>query len=678
MLFIIFIIIFLCTIIKIYLTLTIVRCKSQTCLVGKTALITGANTGIGYEIALDFAKRGARVILACRNEQKAREACRKIINETGNENVVVKFIDLSSFASVRAFVEDVKRSEDRLNILVNNAAILEVGLNSLTIDGNLLVMQVNYFSPFLLTVLLTDLMRKSKPSRIINLTSVMARVAHGFNVDKINNVEGTLNDYGITKLCMILFTLELAKRLDKSGVTAYSADPGLVDTEIFKQTPRFINLLAQSFKRFFFKTPEEGAQTPIHCSVTKGIEECNGENFIDCQRVKKYAIVENQELTKFWNITEMIVSLKPDEICTKLQINEKFVTINKDKSEDNDKTSISDDYTITSKLCFRQFLFLNKMFYIFVIVFLLIFGVILKIYIKFTTGWCRSKTCLVGKTAIITGANTGIGFETALDFAKRGARVILACRDEKRAEDARYKVIEETGNKNVVVKLINMSSFNSVREFAKEINETEDRLDILVNNAGAGGIGDKKSKDGHVLLMQINYFSSFLLTHLLIGLLKKTKGSRVINVSSMVAKYAKNFDVSNVDKYPGIVTVYYYSKLCNILFTKELARRLEGTEVTTYSLHPGAVKTELYRHAKNGYKLLFQFLTNIFFKTSEEGAQTTIYCSVTKRIEKYSGEHFEDCQKVASYKTVADPDLPKKLWEFTQDIVQLKPDEILT
>ncbi|XP_064210930.1 retinol dehydrogenase 11-like [Tribolium castaneum] len=318
------------------------------------------------------------------------------------------------------------------------------------------------------------------------------------------------------------------------------------------------------------------------------------------------------------------------------------------------------------------------MFYIFVIVFLLIFGVILKIYIKFTTGWCRSKTCLVGKTAIITGANTGIGFETALDFAKRGARVILACRDEKRAEDARYKVIEETGNKNVVVKLINMSSFNSVREFAKEINETEDRLDILVNNAGAGGIGDKKSKDGHVLLMQINYFSSFLLTHLLIGLLKKTKGSRVINVSSMVAKYAKNFDVSNVDKYPGIVTVYYYSKLCNILFTKELARRLEGTEVTTYSLHPGAVKTELYRHAKNGYKLLFQFLTNIFFKTSEEGAQTTIYCSVTKRIEKYSGEHFEDCQKVASYKTVADPDLPKKLWEFTQDIVQLKPDEILT
>ncbi|XP_044271632.1 retinol dehydrogenase 11-like isoform X2 [Tribolium madens] len=252
-LFIIFILIISSIIIKIYLRLTIVKCNSQMCLIGKTALITGANTGIGYEIALDFAKRGARVILACRNEQKANEACRKIINGTGNENVVVKLIDLSSFASVRAFVEDVKKSEDHLNILVNNAAVLEVGLNSLTEDGNLLVMQVNYFSPFLLTVLLTDLMRKSKSSRIINLTSVMARVAHGFNVNKMGNAVGTLNDYGITKLCMILFTIELARRLDEREITTYSADPGLVNTEIFKQTPSNMHNLAKFFKRFFFK-----------------------------------------------------------------------------------------------------------------------------------------------------------------------------------------------------------------------------------------------------------------------------------------------------------------------------------------------------------------------------------------------------------------------------------------
>mgnify|MGYP005984370703 FL=1 len=178
---------------------------------------------------------------------------------------------------------------------------------------------------------------------------------------------------------------------------------------------------------------------------------------------------------------------------------------------------------------------LSNMLSITTIIFLIIFVllIVFKIYMKVTTGWCRSHTCLVGKTAIVTGANTGkcalvtsgklkvilgIGYDTALDFAKRGARVILACRDEGRAEEARIRIVEETGNKNIVVQLIDMSSFETVREFAKRINETEERLDILVNNAGAAGIGDKRSKDGHVLLMQINYFSAFLLTNLLIGL----------------------------------------------------------------------------------------------------------------------------------------------------------------
>ncbi|KAJ3643648.1 hypothetical protein Zmor_026347 [Zophobas morio] len=313
------------------------------------------------------------------------------------------------------------------------------------------------------------------------------------------------------------------------------------------------------------------------------------------------------------------------------------------------------------------------------IIFLIIFVLVIafKIYMKVTTGWCRSHTCLVGKTAIVTGANTGIGYDTALDFAKRGARVILACRDEGRAEEARVRIVEETGNKNIVVQLINMSSFESVRGFAKKINETEERLDILVNNAGAGGIGDKRSTDGHVLLMQINYLSAFLLTNLLIGLLKKTKGSRVVNVSSIAAKYARNFEVADVDKFPGIYSVYNYSKLCNILFTIELAKRLDGIETTTYSLHPGAVKTEIFRHAKGTSKFILNFLKNLFFKTSEEGAQTTIYCSVAKDIEKYNGAHFEDCQEVPAYITTRVPGLSKKLWDLTKDIVELKPEELL-
>ncbi|XP_063920323.1 retinol dehydrogenase 11-like [Zophobas morio] len=303
------------------------------------------------------------------------------------------------------------------------------------------------------------------------------------------------------------------------------------------------------------------------------------------------------------------------------------------------------------------------------VIFLIIFAllIVFKIYMKVTTGWCRSHTCLVGKTAIVTGANTGIGYDTALDFAKRGARVILACRDEGRAEEARIRIVEETGNKNIVVQLIDMSSFETVREFAKRINETEERLDILVNNAGAAGIGDKRSKDGHVLVMQINYFSAFLLTNLLFGLLKKTKGSRVVNVSSILAKYARYFELADVDKFPGLCYIYNYSKLCNILFTIELAKRLDGTETTTYSLHPGIVKTEIFRHAKGTLKFIVNFVKNVFLKTSEEGAQTTIYCSVAKDIERHNGAHFEDCQEVPPYITVRVPGLSKKMWDLRFD-----------
>jgi retinol dehydrogenase-11 len=299
----------------------------------------------------------------------------------------------------------------------------------------------------------------------------------------------------------------------------------------------------------------------------------------------------------------------------------------------------------------------------------------LKIYTRVTVGWCKSQTCLVGKTTIVTGANTGIGFETALDFAKRGARVILACRDQKRADDARKKIIRETGNEDVVVKLVDMASFESVRAFAKEIKETEDRLDVLVNNAGMMGTGDKKSSDGVPLVMQVNHFSSFLLTNLLIGLLKKSTPSRVVNVSSVAARQASNFDVDTLDTHVSDRANYANSKLCNIFFTKELAKKLRGTGVTTYSLHPGLVKTHIFNSARGLMTIVF-VVFRLFAKTSEEGAQTTIYCSVAKGIEKFDGEHFSDCRRVEPYSTTTPSDLPQKLWQKSEQIVGLKPDEI--
>ena len=185
-----------------------------------------------------------------------------------------------------------------------------------------------------------------------------------------------------------------------------------------------------------------------------------------------------------------------------------------------------------------------------------------------------------GKTAIVTGANTGIGKETALDFAKRGAKVILACRDEAKANQAAKDIIAETGSDKVLVRVVDLSSFESVRAFAKLVNETEERLDILVNNAGLFGSHPSPSKDGYEMIMQVNYVSHFLLTLLLMEKLRKSAPSRIVNVSSM-GSTRKDLNLQlNKDYFITLCSSsfqrYAESKLAQVLFTKELSQRLEG------------------------------------------------------------------------------------------------------
>nr|XP_023026933.1 retinol dehydrogenase 11-like [Leptinotarsa decemlineata] len=292
-----------------------------------------------------------------------------------------------------------------------------------------------------------------------------------------------------------------------------------------------------------------------------------------------------------------------------------------------------------------------------------------KLYIKVTTGLCKSQVCLKGKTALITGANTGIGYETALDFAKRGARVILACRDEKRARQACNQIMKETNNTDVVYKLVDLASFKSVRKFAEDVNNTEERLDILVNNAGAGRLGNQRTEDDLPIILQVNYFSHFLLTNLLLDLLKKNP-SRIVNVSAIGAKLG-NIDIKTLTVYKGDSDQYITSKLCQILFTIELSSRLQNTNVTSYSLHPGVIKTEIFRNLEAWKRRLILFLIEIFYKTAPEGAQTQIYCAIENGLEKYSGQHFHDCKLVSRYKSARDPELAKAVWEESERIVGL-------
>uniref|UniRef100_A0A8C1PQ30 Zgc:64106 n=1 Tax=Cyprinus carpio TaxID=7962 RepID=A0A8C1PQ30_CYPCA len=246
---------------------------------------------------------------------------------------------------------------------------------------------------------------------------------------------------------------------------------------------------------------------------------------------------------------------------------------------------------------------------------------------------------LKGKTAIVTGANTGIGKFIALDFARRGARVILACRSEVRGTAALQEIKGSTGNQNVHLRLLDTSSLNSVRKFASRILEEEKELHILVNNAGAS------------------------------DLLKKSAPARIVNVSSMNHwKGEVNFDHFHGRNLKHVMdAAYNHTKLHNIIWTNELARRLQGTGVTANSLHPGVVMTDIMRNYNFIIRFLFNLVGFFFFKTAEEGAFSPIYCAVSEEVEGITGKYFDsDCSLVLPAPSARDPALGMKEYEFCE------------
>ncbi|XP_050921686.1 dehydrogenase/reductase SDR family member 13 isoform X1 [Lates calcarifer] len=291
---------------------------------------------------------------------------------------------------------------------------------------------------------------------------------------------------------------------------------------------------------------------------------------------------------------------------------------------------------------------------------------------------CVSSVKLKGKTAIVTGSNTGIGKATALDLAKRGARVILACRNKEKAEAASFDIRRESGNNDVVFMQLDLASLKSVSSFAETFLKTEPRLDILINNAVytlcSGVMGPGRTEDGFGLALGVNHLGHFLLTNLLLERLQQCGPSRVITVAALLHRFGKiDFPLlaSKKDLVSGQSTwhnfqAYCNSKLCNVLFTRELANRLEGTSVTCYSLHPGVIYTEICRSLSFWQQLLIMPFAKLFFMDPEGGSQTTLYCALQEGIEPLSGRYFSNCALQQVGAKGRDDALAKKLWEVSE------------
>ncbi|KAM6953699.1 retinol dehydrogenase 12, like [Aplochiton taeniatus] len=287
--------------------------------------------------------------------------------------------------------------------------------------------------------------------------------------------------------------------------------------------------------------------------------------------------------------------------------------------------------------------------------------------------WSSTAT-LNDKTVVITGANTGIGKETALDLAKRGARVIMACRDMEKAQTALKEVIEGSGNQNVITMKLDLSDTKSIREFAGAINKEETKLNILINNAGVMVCPYGKTTDGFEMQIGVNHFGHFLLTSLLLDLIKRSAPARIITVSSMAHTWGTiNLEDINSEKNYDKKAAYSQSKLANILFTRSLVKKLQGTGVTAYALHPGVVKTDLWRHLSGPQQVAMKLISP-FTKNSVQGAQTTIYCAVEPALETESGGYYSDCAPATCSRAALDDETAEKLWELSCKLLSISWD----
>ena len=275
---------------------------------------------------------------------------------------------------------------------------------------------------------------------------------------------------------------------------------------------------------------------------------------------------------------------------------------------------------------------------------------------------------MAGRVSIVTGPTSGIGRATALGLARLGATVVLACRDVQKGEATRQEILSHGEDTEVGVQRLDLGSFNSIRSFVASFGARHAKLHVLVNNAGIFTRDRRLTEDGLESQFQVNYLGHFLLTHLLMNTLKGGAPSRIVNVSSEAHRGARiEFDNLRGDRAYSGYRAYGQSKLAQILFTHELARRLEGTGVTVNALHPGVIRTNL---GTGEYPRAFN-LVRLFFKRPERGARTSIHVATSPALERVTGKYFKDSAEARSSNASHDPDAERRLWDASLHLAGL-------
>ena len=276
------------------------------------------------------------------------------------------------------------------------------------------------------------------------------------------------------------------------------------------------------------------------------------------------------------------------------------------------------------------------------------------------------------KLCLITGATAGIGRAAALQLAQMGASLVLVARNPKKAEVTVQEIRQHTGNQEVEFLLADLASQQEVRRLAEDFKARYQRLDVLINNAGLLMTSRQESADGIEMTFALNHLSYFLLTNLLLDVLKASSPSRIVNVSSDSHQHA-NMDLGDLQyrgRYRGF-QAYGRSKLANLLFTYELARRLEGTGVTVNSLHPGLVATNFL--ANNGFQgRVMNLFIRLLGRSPEKGARTVTYLASSTDVEGITGQYFGEEALVASSPASHDRDDARRLWQVSEELTGLE------